>query len=92
MALYWPDQKVALEFLDDPESSPFTGDDEGVIIIQATNDDLSDTSLFTEFVSRRRRWGSAYLTRTTRTTTQCAPSRACCTPQSNTRPPKSPAT
>ncbi|MEE1209639.1 MAG: hypothetical protein U0K60_06320, partial [Parafannyhessea umbonata] len=52
MALYWPDQKVALEFLDDPESSPFTGDDEGVIIIQATNDDLSDTSLFTEFVSR----------------------------------------
>ena len=47
MALYWPDQKVALEFLDDPESSPFTGDDEGVIIIQATNDDLSDTSLFT---------------------------------------------
>ena len=52
MALYWPDQKVALEFLDDPESRPFTGDDEGVIIIQATNDDLSDTSLFTEFVSR----------------------------------------
>lgn len=51
MALYWPQEGVALEFLDDPESTPFTGDEKEVNIIRVTNDDLSDPDLFTEFVS-----------------------------------------
>jgi hypothetical protein len=51
MALYWKDQKVALEFLDDPESSPFTGDEDEVMLIRATNEDLTDPTLFAEFVS-----------------------------------------
>ncbi len=43
MALYWPDQKVALEIVDDPDSEPFDpsiGD--GWTVIQVTCGQVMD--------------------------------------------------
>lgn len=52
MALYWPDKHVALEFLDDPDSTPFMGDDEDVKVLQATSEDMADPDMFSNFVHR----------------------------------------
>lgn len=41
MALYWPEDGVALEVVDDPESVPFTGE-EDVEVIRVTSDQLED--------------------------------------------------
>lgn len=44
MALYWPTERVALEVVDDPDSTPFTGPSD-VEVITTTADELRDPSL-----------------------------------------------
>ena len=41
MALYWPEHKVALDIVDDPDRKPFKGDD-GYTVIEVTMADLKD--------------------------------------------------
>lgn len=41
MALYWPEEGVALEVVDDMDSTPFTGP-ANVRVIRVTSDDLHD--------------------------------------------------
>lgn len=47
MALYWPDRKVALEIVDDPERRPFeAGDPEAWRVLHVTTADLVDQERF----------------------------------------------
>lgn len=41
MALYWPEERVALEVVDDMDSIPFTGPSD-VRVIRVTSSDLHD--------------------------------------------------
>lgn len=41
MALFWPEQGIALEVIDDPASTPFVGD-EDVEVIRVLSEDLED--------------------------------------------------
>lgn len=51
MALYWPDRGIALEVVDDPNSTPFSGDAD-VEILQVTSESLEDPDEFDAFVEQ----------------------------------------
>lgn len=42
MALYWPNKKVALDIVDDPDRKPFEGDEEGWTVVRVTCAQLED--------------------------------------------------
>lgn len=49
MALYWPDEEVALEVVDDMDSVPFTGPS-NVRVIRVTSADLHDSDTMGDIV------------------------------------------
>lgn len=51
MALYWPDQKVALDIVDDPERIPFEGGDD-YTVIRVTCNELSNYESFCKITQR----------------------------------------
>ena len=51
MALYWPDAKVALDIVDDPERIPFEGGDE-YTVVRVTCNDLSNYDSFCHIMKR----------------------------------------
>ena len=53
MALYWPEHKVALDIVDDPDRRPFAGDD-GYTVIKATTAELRDPALRERVMARLR--------------------------------------
>ena len=53
MALYWPEQKVALDIVDDPDRRPFAGGD-GYTVIKVTMADLGDPVPRARVMSRLR--------------------------------------
>lgn len=51
MALYWPDQKVALDIIDDPARRPFEGD-ESYTVLRVTSADLADYESYRKVMCR----------------------------------------
>lgn len=50
MALYWPDQKVAVEIIDDEQGEPFDrAAHPGVTVLQITSEMLRDQDALNEF-------------------------------------------
>ncbi len=53
MALYWPEQGVALEIVDDPQAEPFDrAAHPGVRVIQTTCDELADFDRLSRLMAR----------------------------------------
>lgn len=53
MALYWPEQHVALEIVDDPHARPFDrASDPDATVIQATVAEISDLESFRALAKR----------------------------------------
>ena len=54
MALYWPEQKVALDIVDDPDRRPFAGD-ESYTVIEVTMADIKDPVLRDQVMAHLRK-------------------------------------
>ena len=51
MALYWPEEKVALDIIDDPHRRPFEGD-ESYTVLRVTCADLCDYESFRKITNK----------------------------------------
>ena len=51
MALYWPEEKVALDIVDDPYRTPFEGDD-SYTVLRVTCADLCDYDSYHKVMER----------------------------------------
>ena len=52
MALYWPDKKVALDIVDDPERPPLTVFGDDWTIVRVTCKELEDVHSFRQVMER----------------------------------------